>query len=148
MILPYGALIAFYPSNLFEKIVSFFDGKYCHLGICIGDNQILSMTRRGLLIQSLDRDYKYRWYDIFEIDCDEVQKKELIKFLLSQMATVKYDFSGIVNFVFSFIFQNPSKFYCSEFICWGLYYIGLLPERLQLSPLQLVNQEFIKKIEV
>ena len=135
-----GDLIFFYPVNIFEKIIAYFDGRYCHCGIYLGDGLVLSMTRQGLRIEKI---LVSRKYDAFSIDTDK--QEELIKFLLSQFSVAKYDFLGILNFIFSFINERPSRFYCSEFLTLGLFYIGLLPERLQLSPLQLSNQEFLKK---
>lgn len=137
-----GNIVAFYPSNIFEKIIARYDGRYCHIGICIGNKQILSMTKNGVDIKHIT-EYKNK-YDTFNIDTDK--QNELIKFLLSLTPTLKYDFFGILSIVFPFIKQSSRRFYCSEFITLGLYYIGLLPDKLQLTPLDLVNQYFISKI--
>jgi len=143
-----GDLIAFYPTKLFERIIARYDGKYCHIGICLGKNggyQILSMTKDGLDIKPLDF-YKNK-YDIFRLSLEENEIKELIKFLLSNMPNLRYDFRGILSVIFPFIKQRSTRFYCSEFITFGLYYIGLLPDRLQLTPLDLTNQWFCNKID-
>ena len=136
-----GDLVAFYPRSIIERIIARYDGKYCHIGICIGNKQILSMTRYGVDIKQIT-EYKNR-YDVFSIDTDK--QNELIKFLLSLTPVSKYDYSGIVSIVFPFVRQSSRRFYCSEFITLGLYYIGLLPEKLQLTPLELVNEYFITK---
>ena len=138
----YGDIIFLQPENIFQKIIAYFDGRYSHCGIALSSSQYLSMTRRGVIIEKIPKNRKI---SVFELDVSHQEKKELIKFLLSHMTTASYDFSGILSYMFSFILQNPKRFYCSEFISWGLYYIGLLPDSLQLTPLQLSNQEFLKK---
>lgn len=143
-----GDLIAFYPRKWYQKIIAFFDGKYCHIGIYMGEDLILSMGFRGLVIERLSENYADNDYDIFEINITKYKKEELIKFLLSLMPQVYYDFLGLLNFIFKWIFNLPQRFYCSEIIAYGLYYIGLLPEKLNLSPLELVNQDFIYEKKV
>ncbi|HRS26462.1 MAG TPA: hypothetical protein P5140_07990 [Methanofastidiosum sp.] len=61
------------------------------------------------------------------------------------MSIVKYDFLGLLKYLFKRM-SNPRKFWCSEFIAWGCYYIELLPESLELSPVELANQCFVSFI--
>lgn len=139
-----GDLIAFYPQRWYQRIIAYFDGKYCHIAIALSEKLFLSQGFLGLTIESLDEEkYENLRYDIFGIDISDEKKEELIKFLLSLMPIVKYDFLGILRFLFRWFLNIPQRFFCSEIIAFGLYYIGLLPETLYLSPLQLVNQDFI-----
>ncbi|MCS7180337.1 MAG: hypothetical protein NZ891_03180 [bacterium] len=140
-----GDIICFYPAKWYQKIIAYFDGKYCHTGIYLGDDLILSMVFSGLRIENLSERYKNNEFDIYEIDISKYKKEKLISFLLSLIPIVKYDFLGLFNFLFKWITNNPRKFFCSEIIAYGLFYIGLLPERLNLSITQLINQEFICK---
>jgi len=139
-----GDFIFFYPrkKNLFQRIIAFFDGKYFHCGVALSENLIISMTIRGIKIQRIDN-YRGYSYDVFYIEIDNEKKEHLLRFLISKMNEVVYDIKGIISFIILFISQNPRKFFCSEFLAWGLYYIGLTPEKLSLSPLQLSNQDFL-----
>ncbi|HRR96951.1 MAG TPA: hypothetical protein P5150_09525 [Candidatus Ratteibacteria bacterium] len=139
-----GDLIFFYPKrfNLTDKLISIYGGKYVHTGILLSSELVLSMGFSGVSIREV-ASYE-RKYDIYKIDTDTFRKEQLIKFLLSKMYSCRYDFLGLLNFVFSFIPNVSRRFFCSEFISWGLFYIGLLPERLNLSPVELANQEFLR----
>jgi len=145
-----GDLIFFYPrkTNFIQRAIRFFDGKYCHCGILLSKELVLSMEFSGVKIRNI-KEYKNQDYDIFRIvNVEKKDKEKLLQFLISKMDTVNYDYWGVLKFLFNKIKNTPQKFYCSEFIVWGLFYIGLLPERLNLSPLQLSNQEFLIKVEV
>lgn len=139
-----GDLIAFYPKKWYQRIIAYFDGKYCHIAIALSEKLFLSQGFLGLTIESLEElKYKDSRYDIFEIDISDKEKDQLVKFLLSLMPVARYDFLGILRFLFRWFLNIPQRFFCSEIIAFGLFYIGLLPENLHLSPLQLVNQDFI-----
>jgi|GEM_PF-3537780 len=127
-------------TNIFQKIIAFFDGKYFHCGIMLSHKLFLSMTIFGLKIQPLE-DYKGCKIDIFRLE-DNSKIEELVSFYLTCFQ-YKYDFWGVVSFVFQFVRESTNRFFCSEFLALGLFYIGYLPERLQLSPLQLSNQDFL-----
>ena len=139
-----GDVIFFYPrpTNLFQKGISYFDGKYFHCGIMLSSDLVLSMTRKGVVIEHIEN-YKKCKYDVYELQVDNQEKEQLLKLLISSMSYLKYDYSGVASFVFRFIPQNPCRFYCSEFLCWGFYYIGLLPDNLNSTPTQLSNQDFL-----
>jgi len=132
-------------TNIFQKIIAFFDGKYFHCGIMLSSNLILSMTWSGLKIQPLE-DYKGCKIDVFRLE-NSPKIEELIKFYLSSFQ-YRYDFWGVVSFVFKFVRERTNRFFCSEFLTLGLFYIGYSPERLQLSPLQLSNQYFFKPVKL
>lgn len=138
-----GDLIFFCPRkfNIMDRLIALYGGKYTHTGILLSKDLVLSIGFSGVSIREV-ASYK-REYDIYKIDTDNFRKEQLIKFLLSKMDASRYDFLGLLNFIFSFIPNVPRRFYCSEFIAWGLFYIGLLPERLNLSPVELSNQEFL-----
>jgi len=136
-----GDFVFFKPrkTNLFQRLIKYFDGKYFHCGIMLSKDLVLSMTRQGIKIENI-KDYNGCEIDVFEL-IDKSKIEELIKFYLSCFE-FKYDFWGVLNFIFKKISERPSRFYCSEFLVLGLFYIGYLPEKLQLSPLQLSNQDF------
>ena len=139
-----GDVIFFYPrpTNLFQKGISWFDGKYFHCGILLSYDIVLSMSRRGVIIEPIEN-YKGCNCDVFELNIDKKEKEQLIKFLITGMSYLKYDYLGIISFIFSFIKQNPRRFFCSEYLCWGFYYIELFPEKINLTPTQLSNQDFL-----
>lgn len=139
-----GDVIFFYsrPTNLFQKGISYFDGKYFHCGIMLSSDMVLSMTRKGVMIEHISN-YRGCRYDVYTITIDRCEIEKLLKFLIASMSYLKYDYSGVASFVFRFISQSPRRFYCSEFLIWGFYYIGLLPDNLNSTPTQLSNQDFL-----
>ncbi|HOM27711.1 MAG TPA: hypothetical protein PKV21_09455 [bacterium] len=140
-----GDIIFFYPNKFYQRIIAYFDGKYCHCGIYLGDNQIASVGFRGLTIENLDN-YKNNKFDIFEIkDISTTKKEAIIKHFLGLMPIVKYDFFGVLNFIFRWFWNIPQRFYCSEAIAYSLYCNGFVLEKLELSPLELSNQDILIK---
>ncbi len=140
-----GDIIFFYPNKFYQRIIAYFDGKYCHCGIYLGDNQIASVGFRGLTIENLDN-YKNNKFDIFEIkDISTTKKEAIIKHFLGLMPIVKYDFFGVLNFIFRCFWNIPQRFYCSEAIAYSLYCNGFVLEKLELSPLELSNQDILIK---
>jgi len=45
-----GDLVFWYPCNWITKVVVYFSGKYSHVGVYLGDNQILSCRAEGVVI--------------------------------------------------------------------------------------------------
>ncbi|HRS25989.1 MAG TPA: hypothetical protein P5140_05550 [Methanofastidiosum sp.] len=137
-----GDLIFWYPHNWITKIIAYFSGRYSHVGIYIGNSQVLSCRPGGIVIEELSLRNKY---DVYKLNVSKDRKEEMIKFFLSQMSAVRYDYFGILKYLFRKM-SNPRKFWCSEFISWGCYYIGLVPDSLELSPIELANQSFVSYI--
>jgi hypothetical protein len=141
-----GDLVFIYPKTWWERVIAKYDGKYCHVGIALSPQHLLSMRFRGVCIDNLDECYKGRIIDVCEVTTTQERREEMIKFLISLMPVGRYDFRALLSFIWHLIPQDPERFICSEFVCLGLFYIGLEPEALTLSPLQLANQPFIKYV--
>jgi hypothetical protein len=141
-----GDLIFIYPRMWWERIIAKYDGKYSHVGIALSPRHLLSMRVRGVCIDNLDECYKGRTIDVYKVNATQERREEMIKFLISLMPMGRYDFKALLSFIWHPIPQDPERFICSEYICLGLFYIGLMPESLTLSPLQLANQPFIEYI--
>lgn len=138
-----GDILLFYPEkrNIFQKLIAYFDGQYSHCGVALSSHQYISMTRKGVVISEIPFQRKF---DVLYIDIEREKIENFVRFLISQMIHSQYDFKGLFSVVFPFLFQNPLKFFCSEFVSWGLYYIGLLPDKLSLTPSELATQDFIR----
>jgi hypothetical protein len=141
-----GDLVFIYPKMWWERIIANYDGKYCHVGIALSTQHLLSMRFRGVCIDNLDECYKGRLIDVYRVATTQERREEMIKFLISLMPFGRYDFRALLSFIMHLIPQDPRRFICSEFIGLGLFYIGLEPEALTLSPLQLANQPFVEYV--
>jgi hypothetical protein len=140
-----GDIVFFCPQNWLEKIIAYFDGKYFHTGIMLTDKLILSQTYRGLSIENIYEEYKGYKVDVFQIKNTSWQKiDKIIRFIMS--TNYPYDYSGVLNFIFKWIPNNPRRFYCSEIIAFTLIAFGYYIDDVKLSPLQLSNQECLEYI--
>jgi len=77
-----GDVIFFYPrkSNLFQKLISFFDGKYYHCGIMLSSDIVLSMSRRGVMIEPIEN-YRGCRQDVYAITIDRCEIEKLLKYI-------------------------------------------------------------------
>jgi len=77
-----GDLIFFYPrpTNLFQKVISWFDGKYFHCGILLSYDIVLSMSRRGVMIEPISN-YRGCRYDVYTITIDRCEIEKLLKYI-------------------------------------------------------------------
>jgi len=140
-----GDIVFFYPQSLIQKVIAYFDGKYCHTGIMLTNELLLSQTYRGLSIENIYEVYKGYKVDIFQLKDASWQKiNKIIKFIMCQ--NYPYDYAGIANFIFRWIPNSPRKFYCSEIIAFALLAFGYYIDDVKLSPLQLSNQECLEYI--
>ena len=138
-----GQFIFFKPKkgHLIENLISKFDGKYWHTGIMVSKNLILHQRARGITIEKIS-DFKGYEVDIFELK-DKSKIDTLIHFLM--LLNRKYDFLGLLRFIFpDFIKVSAVKFYCSEFLAYGLVAVGFDLEDTNISPLQLSNLEILE----
>jgi len=133
-----GDFIFFKPrkSSWIENLIAKFDGKYWHVGIMCTKHLLLNQRARGITINTLD-DFSHHEIDIFElVDKTRLDKLIVILMLLNR----PYDYLGLLRFIFpNFIKPTGTKFYCSEFLAYGLVAVGYDLEDTNISPLQLSN---------
>lgn len=136
-----GDLLFFYPERISEKVIAYYDGKYYHTGIALGNGYYLSATWRGVSISQIPD----RKIDVFVIDKKHKEVECMIKFLLGFIGR-KYDFLGLVAFLFNIpILNSTRRFYCSELMAIGLNSFGY-GCKTDISPLQLSNLDILEYV--
>lgn len=139
-----GDFLFFYPKTFFDRRIAEFSGKYCHVGIYLGrDLMISSRWFKGV---GIDRLSVYdKEYDVFSIKGLSYQEAErIITFLMAQMGK-KYDKKQVFFVPFNKLFSHPGKYFCSELAACACILIGRIPDKEpeRLSPTDLANQSFL-----
>ena len=139
-----GDLLFFYPKTFFDRVITEFSGKYCHVGVYLGgDLMISSRWRKGV---DFDRISVYgKKYDVFSIKgitCDDTER--MISFLLSQRGR-KYDKKQVFFVPFHKFFSRAGRYFCSELAACVCILLGRVPdgEPERISPTELANQDFL-----
>jgi len=141
-----GDFLFFYPSNVIDRIIAGLSGKYCHCGLYLGNDLMISARLlRGISFNKLSN-YK-KDFDIYRIDgITDKEVEKIIQFSL-QLRGRKYDLLQLPGILFNVIIGNPKRFFCSEF----LSVLCILINRIQskhpelMTPTDLSNEPFMVK---
>lgn len=77
--------------------------------------------------------------DVYGIEVPDIAHKKIFDYL-RKMVGSRYDFRGVLSFIFGFIKQRNSQFYCSELVNKAFRYAGItLSPNDRVSPSELVN---------
>lgn len=111
-----------YSGGLYGYLIKLFTrGLYTHCGIVIGDVLYQAQIFKGV--------YKQDWipgmWDVVYIDLSEKQQRKVKKFLEKELNS-RYDWLGVLHFVFKFLKPSKKRWFCSELCAKALIEAGVL----------------------
>jgi len=134
--------------SFLDRLVQYFSGsKYSHAFIICGNMKIEAMAGVGVREANI---YSYggKWTaDLFDIDATEEQQEKMWSYAWGQKGK-KYDYSGVMHFVFFWRRQSKYRWFCSELVEAaareaGISLSGKVPDKTK--PCDLLNKGLLKK---
>jgi len=148
--------------NLLSKLIKFFSKpKYSHVGVIIDEyltsyyNPISKLKQGkfneifivesigksdGVVFTTLNQNNRYAYIDVYSLVCPKSKKYQFIESLMKEFGK-KYDYRAFFSFVFKFLKQVPSRWYCSELVAVKLKEIGFkFQDTKRISPSDLYYQ--------
>jgi len=102
------------------------DWKYSfsHVEILCDDGYMFSASQYDNKVRRAKHSYTGRAWIRMSIDISDTNKEKILRYMSSRLGS-KYDYFGVVGFVFPSIKQDKKKDFCSEFCTLALQDLGL-----------------------
>ena len=141
--------------SLTSKIIKFKTrGVYSHTAIMLDDNKIVEAwqgSNEVRIIESLSDGHKPGTeVDIYYLDATQSQQVLFVEFVMEQLGK-KYDYLGILGFVFNRNFHGQDSWFCSELFMAACVYAGIVvlknTESWQASPSLITKSPKLYRVE-